>query len=116
MKISLFKLWNAIAPSALAYGAVDEEATIVGPDTPLPVTADTGRDLVPVVPSNDDDLDAPALAIRCKPISGAAGTLRFTADSGEVRNTEIDKGELLPVRAVKIHATGTTATGLEALI
>lgn len=73
-------------------------------------------DLVPITPSDSADLAVPARAIRCLPTSGAAGTLRFTAWTGEVRNTEIAAGETLIIYAVRVHATGTTATGLEAVI
>jgi hypothetical protein len=73
-------------------------------------------DLVPVTPSDSTDLATPARSIRCLPSSGSGGTVRFTSWSGQVRNTEIATGETLPVFAVRIHATGTTATGLEAVI
>ncbi len=80
----------------------------VGPDGP-------GYDLVPVAGDDNTDLTVPARSIRCSP-GGAAGTLRFTAHTGEVRNTSIALGETLPVVALRIHATGTTATGLEIYI
>lgn len=76
----------------------------------------SGFDLVPVTPSDSADLSVAARAIRCKPSTGTAGTLRFTALNGEVRNTEIDVGETLVVGAKRIHSTGTAATGLEIYI
>ena len=76
----------------------------------------SGSDLVPVTPNDATDLAVAARAIRCKPTTGAAGTLRFTALNGEVRNTSIDVGETLTVGAKRIHSTGTTATGLEVYI
>tara|TARA_R100000365_G_C2743414_1_gene72155 strand:- start:2157 stop:2423 length:267 start_codon:yes stop_codon:yes gene_type:complete len=76
----------------------------------------TGYDVVPIVPNDDNDLPEHARAIRCKPTSGAGGTLRFTSLTGQVRNTEIVAGELLLVAAKRIHETGTTATGLEAIV
>lgn len=72
-------------------------------------------DLIPIVPNDSTDLAVTARAIRCRP-DGAAGTLRFTAWTGEVRNTAIAAGELLPVPASRVHSSGTTATGLEAVI
>ncbi len=72
-------------------------------------------DLVPVTPNDGADLAFVARAIRCKP-TGAAGTLRFTAYSGQVRNTDIAVGEVLLVFAKRIHQSGTTATGLEVYI
>lgn len=69
-------------------------------------------DIVPVTPSDSVDLSLPARAIR----ASGGGTLRITAGSGVIRNTNIVAGEILPVFAYRIHATGTTATGIEALI
>lgn len=75
-----------------------------------------GTDLVPIVPNNVVDLATPARAIRCKPLTGEAGAVRFMAISGEVRTTEIDVGEWITVQVARVYEDGTTATGLEALI
>lgn len=77
---------------------------------------DPGIDLVPVVPSDTVDLTQAARMIRCKPATGAAGTVRLTTANGQIRNTSIALGETLAVSATRVHATGTTATGLEAII
>ena len=69
-------------------------------------------DIAPVTPSNTTDLPYPARAIR----AAVAGTIRITTYTGNVRNTSIAAGEILPVYASRIHSTGTTATGIEALI
>lgn len=76
---------------------------------------DPGIDLVPVVPSDTVDLPIPARMIRCRP-TGAAGTIRITTVAGQVRNTAIALGETLAVSAVRVHASGTTATGLESIV
>lgn len=68
-------------------------------------------DVMPVTPSDTVDLPFIARAIRAK----VGGDLRITSGAGIVRDTFIGEGELLPVTAIRIHATGTTATGLEAL-
>lgn len=81
---------------------------------PFGITS-VASDLVPITPDDDNDLARPARAIRCKG-NGAAGTLRITTHAGEVRNTYIDAGETLDVVAKRVHATGTSATGLEAII
>ena len=73
----------------------------------------TAIDIVPVTPSDTVDLTVSARAIRC---TGASGTLRITSLRGNVRNTTIVTGEVLPVGATRIHETGTAASGLEALI
>lgn len=72
-------------------------------------------DIVPIEPSDANDLPKLARAIRCKP-SGTGGALAITTFAGEVRTTEISAGETLPGFVIKVHATGTTAAGLEALI
>lgn len=72
-------------------------------------------DLVPITPNNDADLPTPARAIRCRG-DGTAGTVRITTLTGQVRNTYIAAGETLLVVAFRVHATGTSATGLEAYI
>jgi hypothetical protein len=72
----------------------------------------TAIDLVPVTPSDTVDLPLAARALRI----GTGGTLRFTASNGNVRNTVVESGELFLIGAIRVHATGTTATGIEALI
>lgn len=76
--------------------------------------SDPALDLIPVVPSDTVNLPQTGRAIRCRP-DGTAGTVRFISEAGNLRNTAIAVGETLPVGAVRIHATGTTATGLEIL-
>jgi hypothetical protein len=78
--------------------------------------SDPATDLVPVTPNDAADLALPAVALRCLPVSGAAGTVRVTTVDGNVRTTEIAVGELLPVQVVRVWSTGTSATGLEALV
>ena len=69
-------------------------------------------DIIPVTPSDAADLSPNVRAIRVQ----TGGTLRITTGVGMVRNTFIADGELLPVYAQRIHATGTTATGIEGLL
>ncbi|WP_165799462.1 spike base protein, RCAP_Rcc01079 family [Sphingomonas oleivorans] len=77
--------------------------------------SDPAVDLVPIVPNDGTDLPARARGIRCRP-DGVAGTLRITTEAGQVRNSYISAGELLPVGVLRVHASGTAATNLEALI
>lgn len=67
------------------------------------------------VSGGDQALDPPARALRCLPVSGAAGVIAFTDLSGVDQTTEIAVGETFEIGAVAILQTGTTATGLEAL-
>lgn len=69
-------------------------------------------DLIPITTSDTVDLERAARAIRV----GTGGTLRITTLRGEVRNTNVIDGEVLLVGVTRVHATGTTATGLEALV
>jgi len=69
-------------------------------------------DIVPVTPNDTVDLAQPARAIRAQ----GAGTLRITSGVGIVRDTNIAANQTLDVVALRVHATGTTATGIEALI
>lgn len=70
-----------------------------------------GLDLVPVTPGTTD-LAIPARALRIK----TGGTLRITTYTGEVRNTTVASGEILPVYVIRVHSTGTDASGIEAII
>lgn len=72
----------------------------------------SASDVLTVTPSDTVDLPWIARGIRAR----VGGDIRITSGVGIVRNTFIGDGELLPVAATRIHATGTTATGLEALL
>lgn len=82
---------------------------------PLSRGEGTGGDLIPVTPNDSVDLATAGRAIRCRP-DGTAGTLRFRNAAGVQRDTAIAVGEMLLVGVSRIHATGTTATGLEIII
>lgn len=71
-----------------------------------------GEDLIPVTPSDASDLAIPGRAIRCRP-DGVGGILRFTSNSGTVRNTYIEAGGVIWTPVLKVHDTGTDATLLE---
>jgi len=95
-----------------AYGSAADISTT----NPMPVISDSNpaKDIIPAVPS--DTTTIVARGVRCKSLTGVAGTLRITTSAGNVRNTEIDVGEILLINITRIHATGTTATGLEILV
>lgn len=83
-------------------------------------TAASAFDFLPLDGEKSDtvDLPAPVRAIECLPAAGggAAGTLRVTTPAGQVRNTYIEPGQLRPIPAVRVHNSGTTATGLEGFV
>lgn len=64
-------------------------------------------DLIPITPN--DGADVPIL--RALYIEGA-GSLRVTTAKGELRNLTVPAFFLLPVGVTRVHATGTTATGI----
>ena len=75
-------------------------------------------DLLPITPDDDADIVLPeGVTIQGLRIGATGGTLRFTSLRDEVRNTNVVAGERLEVAYVKrVHATGTTATPIEAYL
>lgn len=88
-------------PNPLMSAPVDETAVAL--------------DIVPITPNDSTDLATPARAIRCKN-TGTSGAVALITFMGNTRTTDIAAGETLPVYATRVLSTGTTATGLEALV
>lgn len=65
------------------------------------------EDLVPVTPNDGEDIPV----ARALYVSGA-GTLRITTRRGHVRNIPNAVEGYHPVFVRRVHATGTTATGI----
>jgi len=71
-----------------------------------------GYDAAAVTPNDSADLDKPARAIYI----GGAGDVKIDTEAGTtVTFVGLTAGSMLPVRAVRIHATDTTATNLVAI-
>ncbi len=70
-------------------------------------------DIVPIVPNDTADLDTHARAITCQ---GAPGDVVLIALNGAQRTVPIGLYQRLDVYTSRVLATGTTATGLFALI
>lgn len=68
------------------------------------------RDIMPVTPDDNSDLAHGGLLY-----IETGGTLRVTTAKGEVRDLAVTDFMILPVFVTRIHATGTTATGIHAL-
>jgi hypothetical protein len=69
-------------------------------------------DAVPVVPNDGVDLvDGVCSSLYI----GVAGTLRVTTRNNVVRDFAAVAAGVLPIRAKRVHATSTTATGIIAL-
>jgi len=69
-------------------------------------------DILPVVPSDLTDLAHVGLALYAE----AGGVISFLTAAGETRNVTVSDFALLPVGVRRVNATGTTATGLHALV
>jgi hypothetical protein len=65
-----------------------------------------------ITPSNTVDIAAPVRAIY---VGGAGSVVITTVDGNDVTFAGLPAGMILPVRAVRVRATGTTATGLVGL-
>lgn len=65
-----------------------------------------------ITPSNTVDIAAPVRAIY---VGGAGSVVITTVDGNDVTFAGLPAGMILPVRAVRVKATGTTATGLVGL-
>ncbi len=70
------------------------------------------RDIVPVTP--DDAVDLPKVAVSLY-VEGA-GSVAFVTEAGETRTVTVPDFMLLPVGVRRVMATGTTATGLHAMV
>ncbi|MFB9149853.1 spike base protein, RCAP_Rcc01079 family [Roseovarius ramblicola] len=69
-------------------------------------------DALPVVP--DDGTDLPHVAVGLYVETG--GTLGFVTVTGQVRTVSVADFSILPVGVRRVRATGTTATGIHALV
>jgi len=78
----------------------------------MPSLNGPSSDLFSVTPSDSVDLEAMALALYIE----TGGTLVVTTASGDVRTVSVNDFSILPVGARRIHATGTTASGIHAFI
>jgi hypothetical protein len=75
-------------------------------------TTGPATDLIPVTPSDTTDLAEMAMALFVE----AGGALRVVTRRGETRTVVVDDQTLLPVAVRRVLATGTTATGVHALV
>lgn len=81
-----------------------------------PGMGDPGSDLIPIdISGGDQSFDPPARALRCKP-DGEAGAVVLVTFAGSTRTTSVDPGSILPLAFVSVVSSGTTATGLEAIV
>ena len=69
-------------------------------------------DILPVTPSDTLDLPHVALALYVE----HGGMLSFVTETSQTRSVEVTDFIILPVATRRINATGTTATGIHALV
>lgn len=70
-------------------------------------------DIVPVTPSDSADLPDVAVALY---VSGAGTVVVDTISGATARTVPVAENMLLPVGVKRVRATGTTATGIFALV
>jgi len=70
------------------------------------------RDIVPVVPSDTTDLPEVAVALYAE----TGGAVTLTTVRGQLRTVQVADYSILPVGTARVHATGTTAEGLHAMM
>jgi hypothetical protein len=69
-------------------------------------------DIVPVTPNDSADLADVAVALYAE----VGGTISFVTARGGARSVALADYALLPVGVARVMATGTTATGIHALV
>ncbi len=69
-------------------------------------------DIVPVVPSDAADLALTAIALFIE----TAGALNIVTVGGQERLVNVDDFFLLPVGVTRVKQTGTTASGIHAMV
>ncbi|WP_424943473.1 spike base protein, RCAP_Rcc01079 family [Aliiroseovarius crassostreae] len=72
--------------------------------------SDPSRDIVPVTPDDATDLAKVAVALYVE----TGGNLTFVTPAGHQRTVAVADFSILPAGAVRVLATGTTATGIHA--
>lgn len=70
------------------------------------------RDIAPVTPSDSNDLADVAIGLYIE----TGGNVVLTTVRGQVRTVTVADFSILPVGATRIHATGTTASGIHAMV
>ena len=78
----------------------------------LPALSGPATDLLPVTP--DDATDLPHVAVALYVESG--GSLSFDSVAGTSRLVTLTDFTILPVGVRRVRATGTTASGIHALV
>ena len=78
----------------------------------VPSLQGPAQDVVPIVPNDGTDLVTMAVALYVE----TGGTLSLVTVAGNIRSLNVPDFTILPVGARRVRATGTTATGIHALV
>ena len=78
----------------------------------VPPLSGPATDLVPVTPSDATDLPHAGLALYVE----TGGVLSLVTVAGQSRMVEVADFSILPVGVLRVNATGTTASGLHAMV
>ncbi len=77
-----------------------------------PSLAGPATDILPVTPDDASDLPEVALALYVE----AGGSISIVTERGNTRTVVVDDLTILPVGTRRVRATGTTASGIHALV
>lgn len=69
-------------------------------------------DIMPVIPNDAQDLTDGAIALYVE----TAGSISFVSAAGQSRTISVANFSILPVGVLRVLDTGTTATGIHALV
>lgn len=69
-------------------------------------------DIQPITPSDSEDLPVTAIALYVE----TGGEIAFVTVAGQQRQVKVPDFAILPVGVRRVEATGTTATGIHALV
>jgi hypothetical protein len=75
-------------------------------------SAGPATDILPVIPADGTDLPFVASALYVE----TAGTISILTIRNQIRSIEVGDLSLLPVGVRRVRATGTTASGIHALV
>lgn len=70
------------------------------------------RDLMPVTPDDSTDLSQTAVSLYVE----TGGSLSLITEAGEARSLSVPDFMVLPLGVRRVNATGTTASGIHALV
>ncbi len=77
-----------------------------------PSLSGPATDIMPVTPDDSNDLSETAVALYIE----TAGTLSVVTAKGGSRTVAVAGNSILPVGVRRVHATGTTAAGIHAMV